>query len=61
MKIYLKRGKIKVEFVVVKGKKLYDKCEVIVKRDVEFEIKKKMKEYLRWGGVFWNLMGVVGF
>ncbi|ADL41754.1 SsrA-binding protein [Caldicellulosiruptor obsidiansis OB47] len=47
LKIYLKRGKIKVELAVAKGKKLYDKREAIAKRDAELEIKKKMKEYLR--------------
>ncbi|WAM34198.1 SsrA-binding protein SmpB [Caldicellulosiruptor morganii] len=47
LKIYIKRGKIKVELAVAKGKKLYDKREAIAKRDAELEIKKKMKEYLR--------------
>jgi len=47
LKIYLKRGKIKVELAVAKGKKLYDKREAIAKRDAELEIRKKMKEYLR--------------
>lgn len=47
LKVYLKRGKIKVELAVAKGKKLYDKREAIAKRDAELEIKKKMKEYLR--------------
>ena len=47
LKIYIKRGKIKVELAVAKGKKLYDKREAIAKRDAELEIRKKMKEYLR--------------
>ncbi|ABP66708.1 SsrA-binding protein [Caldicellulosiruptor saccharolyticus DSM 8903] len=47
LKIYLKRGKIKVELAVAKGKKLFDKREAIAKRDAELEIRKKMKEYLR--------------
>ncbi|WAM31311.1 SsrA-binding protein SmpB [Caldicellulosiruptor naganoensis] len=47
LKIYIKRGKIKVELAVAKGKKLFDKREAIAKRDAELEIRKKMKEYLR--------------
>lgn len=47
LKVYLKRGKIKVELAVAKGKKLYDKRESIAKRDAEREIQKKMKEHLR--------------
>lgn len=34
-KIYLKKGKLKVEIALAKGKKLYDKRETIKKRDDE--------------------------
>ena len=35
IKIYLKKGKVKVEIALGKGKKLYDKRETIKKRDDE--------------------------
>lgn len=47
LKIYLRRGRIKVELAIAKGKKLYDKREAIAKRDADMEIRKKMKEYLK--------------
>ena len=37
IRIYLKKGKAKVEVGVCKGKKLYDKRETIKKRDLERE------------------------
>ena len=37
LSIYLKKGKAKVEVGVCKGKKLYDKREIIKKRDLERE------------------------
>lgn len=44
-KIYLKRGKAKIEIALAKGKKLYDKREVeknkSIKREIASEIKQK--------------------
>lgn len=47
LQLYFKRGKVKVELAVAKGKKLYDKREDIAERDAKREIDRKMKEYLR--------------
>jgi SsrA-binding protein len=38
VRVYLKKGRAKVEIAVAKGKRLYDKREDIAKRDVEREI-----------------------
>ena len=37
LKVYLKRGKIKVELGLGKGRRLYDKREAIKKRDMARE------------------------
>ena len=42
-KIYLKKGKIKCELALAKGKKLHDKRETTKTRDVEREIKRYLK------------------
>lgn len=42
-KIYLKKGKLKVEIALAKGKKLYDKRESIKKRDDERLMSKAKK------------------
>lgn len=42
-KIYLKKGRCKVEIALGKGKKLYDKRETIKKRDDERHIAKALK------------------
>ena len=34
-KVYLKKGRLKIEIALAKGKKLYDKREAIKKRDDE--------------------------
>ena len=39
-KIYLSKGKAKVEIALAKGKKLYDKRETIKQRDIERNIRK---------------------
>lgn len=44
LQVYLKRGKVKVELAVAKGKKLYDKREDMAERDAKREIDRKMKE-----------------
>ena len=42
-KIYLSKGKAKVEIALAKGKKNYDKRETIKKRDIEREIAKEYR------------------
>lgn len=44
LQLYLKRGKVKLELAVAKGKKLYDKREDIAKRDANREIDRRIKE-----------------
>jgi len=44
LRVYTKKGKIKIEFAVVKGKKKFDKRESIKKREVEREIKRSLKQ-----------------
>lgn len=46
LKVYLKRGYVKVEIGLAKGKKAYDKRETIKKRDQERDIKAHMKHRL---------------
>ena len=43
LKIYLKRGKMKIEIGLAKGKTLYDKREVLKKRSADREIEKVLK------------------
>ncbi len=43
LKLYLKRGKAKVELGLCRGKKLYDKREAIAKRDVQREIERMVR------------------
>ena len=43
IKLYFKGNKAKILLGIAKGKKTYDKREVIKKRDVEREIKSRMK------------------
>jgi SsrA-binding protein len=47
LQLYFKRGKVKIEIAVAKGKKLYDKRDDIAERDAKREIDRKMKESLR--------------
>ena len=42
-KVYLKAGKAKVEIAMAKGKKLYDKREVITRRENEREMERALK------------------
>ena len=46
-KVYLKKGKVKVEIALAKGKKLYDKRETIKKRDDERMMAKMKKGFER--------------
>lgn len=48
LKVYLKRGLIKVEIALVKGKKLYDRREDIAKRDMDREMKRELKHKTRY-------------
>ena len=43
LRVYTKRGKIKLEFGTVKGKKKFDKRELIKKREIEREIRRTLK------------------
>ena len=43
LKVYTKKGKIKIEFGIAKGKKKFDKRELIKKREAEREIEKTLK------------------
>jgi len=43
LKVYTERGKIKIEFAIVKGKKKADKRELIKKREIEKEIRRALK------------------
>ncbi len=44
LKVYTDKGKIKIEFAIVKGKKKVDKREQIKKREIEREIRRILKE-----------------
>lgn len=46
-KVYLKKGKVKVEIALAKGKKIYDKRETIKKRDDERMMAKMKKGFDR--------------
>ena len=43
LKVYTIRGKIKLEFAIVRGKKQFDKRGSIKKRDIEREIERELK------------------
>ncbi len=47
LQLYFKRGKVKLELGIAKGKKLYDKRDDIAERDAKREIDRKMKEQVR--------------
>ena len=46
-KVYLKKGKLKIEIALGKGKKKFDKREVIKKRDDERAMDKAKKSITR--------------
>lgn len=48
LKLYLKKGLVKVELAVAKGKKLYDKRQDLAKRDAKREMEKAFKERNRY-------------
>ena len=43
LKVYTKGGKLKLEFGIAKGKKKFDKKELIKKREVERDIERELK------------------
>ena len=47
LRLYFRRGKVKVELAVAKGKKLYDKRADIAERDARREIDRRIKENIR--------------
>ncbi len=47
LKLYIKRGIVKVELGVARGKKVYDKRETIARRDAEREAERAMKRRRR--------------
>lgn len=47
LQLYLKRGIVKLELGIAKGKKLYDKRDDIAERDAKREIDRKMKEQFK--------------
>ena len=47
IKAYLKRGMVKLEIGVARGKKLYDKRDDVASRDAKREIDRKMKEQFK--------------
>lgn len=44
LKLYLNRGRVKLELAVAKGKKLYDKRETLAKKDAQRKIEQAIKE-----------------
>ena len=47
LKIYLKRGLIKVEIALAKGKKTYDKRSELAKKDAERTIERSIRDFDR--------------
>lgn len=44
LRVYTKKGKIKLEFAIVKGRKKKDKREIIKKKEIEKEIKRTLHQ-----------------
>lgn len=47
LKMYFKRGLVKVEIALATGKKLYDKRQDLAKKDAKREMERAMKERMR--------------
>lgn len=45
LKVYTKKGKIKLEFALARGKKKVDKREILKKRAIEREIRRALKNH----------------
>lgn len=43
--VYLKRGKVKIELGLARGKKLYDKREALAKKDMQRRVERELKNY----------------
>ncbi len=43
VKMYLKNGRAKIEIAIAKGKKLYDKRQILEKKDMERDISRSLK------------------
>jgi len=43
LRVYTKRGRIKLEFGIAKGRRKFDKRELIRKREIERELKRELK------------------
>ncbi|NLP14932.1 MAG: SsrA-binding protein SmpB [Clostridium sp.] len=48
LEVYFKKGKVKIELGIGKGKKLYDKREDIAKKDAQREIDRRLKDSARY-------------
>ena len=51
LRIYLKRGRAKVEIGLARGKRQYDKRAAIAKRESQRQIERTLKEQERGGGI----------
>lgn len=47
LSMYLKRGKVKLQLALAKGKKNYDKREAMAKKDAQRKIERVMKDHMR--------------
>ncbi len=47
LSVYLKRGKVKVEVGICRGKKMYDKRRVIAKRDADRDMERALRRHQR--------------
>jgi SsrA-binding protein len=46
-RVYLKRGRAKIEIALARGKRLYDKRQSIAKRDAERDVEREVRRGLR--------------
>lgn len=47
LSMYLKKGKVKVQLALARGKKNYDKRESLAKKDAQRKIERAVKEYVK--------------
>jgi len=45
LKLYFRRGVAKVEIALVRGKQIYDKREVLKKKEIKREIERGLREF----------------
>ena len=48
LRIYFKRGHAKMELALAKGKKLYDKRQLLAEKAVQREVERELKDK-KWG------------